>query len=176
MNRCRLSLVCALLMGISPLVAQAPGRLALIDDWQHQHRHILAVIDSATPGMLDFRTSPSVRTFAQQIYHIDEVAARIVSGAVAGIALPPGLLGDTAATLHDRALLRARTDRVFTFVLATLQGLTDEELVREQPMFGGSMPRWRWNLTALQHSAWTLGQTVPYLRMNQRVPPPFTPF
>jgi hypothetical protein len=126
--------------------------------------------------MLGFRTSPGVRTFAQQIHHIDEVAARIVSSAVAGIALPPGLLGDTAATLHDRALLRAQTDRVFTFVLATLRALTDDELVREQAMFGGSMPRWRWNLTALQHSAWTLGQTVPYLRMNQRVPPPFTPF
>lgn len=173
------SLALATLALLPPLalgVAQAPGRLALIEDWQHQHRHILAVIDSATPAMLGFQTSPGVRTFAQQIYHIDEVAARIVSGAVAGIALPAGLLGDTASTLHDRALLRAQTDRIFTFVLATLQAQTDDQLVVEKTFAGGTMPRWRWNLTALQHSAWTLGQTVPYLRMNQRVPPPFTPF
>jgi len=166
----------ALLTPLAAGMAQAPGRLTLIEDWQHQHRHILAVIDSATPDMLGFRTTPGVRTFAQQIYHIDEVAARIVGGAVASIALPPGLLGDTASTLHDRALLRAQTERIFTFVLATLQGLTDDQLVVEQHFAGGTMPRWRWNLTALQHSAWTLGQTVPYLRMNQRVPPPFTPF
>ena len=165
-----------LLAPLATTAAQTPGRLALIEDWQHQHRHILAVIDSATPAMLGFRTSAGVRTFAQQIYHVDEVAARIVSGAVAGTPLPPDLLGDTASTLHDRALLRAQTDRIFTFVLATLQGLSDDQLAREQTVFGGTMPRWRWNLTALQHSAWTLGQTVPYLRMNQRVPPPFTPF
>lgn len=155
---------------------QAPGRLALLDDWGHQHRHILGVIDSATPAMLGFRATPGVRTFAQQIHHVNEVAARIVSAAVAGRPLPAGLLGDTASTLHDQALLRDHTDRIFKYVLATLASLTDEELAQEQRMFGGSMPRWRWNLTALQHSAWTLGQTVTYLRMNQRTPPPFTPF
>ena len=156
--------------------AQAPGRLALLDDWRHQHRHILAVIDSATPAMLGFRTTPGVRTFAEQIYHVSEVAARIVSGAVSGKPLPPGLLADTAATLHDRARLREQTDRIFQFVLGSLEGMSDEVLAQEQPAFGGSMPKWRWNLTALQHSAWTLGQTVPYLRMNGRVPPQFTPF
>lgn len=158
------------------LRAQAPGRLALLDDWRHQHRHILAVIDSATPAMLEFRTTPGVRTFAEQIYHVGDVAARIVSGAVTGRPLPAGLLGDTAATLHDRAKLRAQVDRIFEFVLSALAATSDDELAREQRAFGGSMPRYRWNLTALQHSAWTLGQTVPYLRMNGRTPPQFTPF
>ena len=50
------------------------------------------------------------------------------------------------------------------------------ELDRDQAFARGSMPKWRWNVTALQHSAWTLGQLVPYLRMNNRVPPQFTPF
>jgi hypothetical protein len=99
-----------------------------------------------------------------------------VSGAVAGIDIPPGLLEDTSSTLRGKALLRARTDRIFTFVLDVLGSQTDDALSREQAAFGGSMPRWRWNLTALQHSAWTLGQTVPYLRMNRRIPPAFTPF
>ena len=65
---------------------------------------------------------------------------------------------------------------MFEFVLASLRTLTDDELARDHAAFGGSMPRWRWNLTALQHSAWTLGQTVAYLRMNGRTPPQFTPF
>jgi len=176
MFRCPPLLLTVLLAPLASAGAQVPGRLALLEDWQHQHRHILAMIDSATPAMLGFRTTPGVRTFAQQIHHVNEVAALIVSGAVAGSPLPPGLLGDTASTLHDQALLRAQTNRVFEFVETTLQGLTDEELIREQRFAGGSMPKWRWNLTALQHSAWTLGQTVVYLRMNQRIPPQFTPF
>lgn len=169
-------LVILLVASTASVTAQAPGRLALLEDWQHQQRLILAVIDSATPDMLEFRTTPGVRTFAQQIHHVNEVAARIVSGAVALTPLPPGLLGDTAATLHDRARLREQTNHVFEFVLSSLRGMTDDELSREYAAFGGSMPRWRWNMTALQHSAWTLGQTVAYLRMNHRTPPQFTPF
>ncbi len=156
--------------------AQSPARLTLIDDWQHQRKHLLAVIDSATPEMLDFRTTKGVRTFAEQINHIATVAALIVGQAVAGKAPPPELAGDSATYLHDRPRLRAMAERHLDFVLASLRGMTDEQLAAEQAFAGGSMPKWRWNVTALQHSAWTLGQLVPYLRMNGRIPPQFTPF
>jgi len=169
-------LSCLLGLFASALAAQAPGRLAMIEAWEHQHRHILAVIDSAGPGMLEFRTTPGVRTFAEQIDHIGNVAARIVAGGVAASPLPEGILPDTAGYLHDVGRLREQTDQVYRFVIATLSAMSDEQLAEDRAAFGGSMPRWRWNLTALQHSAWTLGQTVPYLRMNGRTPPQFTPF
>ena len=156
--------------------AQAPSRLSMIDAWGHQRKHILAVIDSATPAMLDFRTTKGVRTFAEQIDHIAGVAAIIVGRAVVGVPLPKEFAGDTAVYLHDKAKLRAQADRYFGFVIESLTGLTDEQLILDRAFAGGTMPRWRWNLTALQHSAWTLGQLVPYLRMNNRIPPPFTPF
>jgi hypothetical protein len=63
-----------------------------------------------------------------------------------------------------------------SFVVGSLTGLTDDQLTVDQAFAGGTMPKWRWNVTALQHSAWTLGQLVPYLRMNGRTPPQFTPF
>ena len=159
-----------------PARGQAQDQLAMIEAWQHQHRHILAVLDVATPALLEFRTTPGVRTFAEQIDHVGNVAARIVAGAVVGQELPPGILPDTASYLHDKARLREQTDRVFRYVLGALAGLTDAELSKERAAFGGSMTRFRWNLTALQHSAWTLGQTVPYLRMNGLTPPQFAPF
>ncbi len=166
----------ALLLLPTPARAQHPARLALIEDWRHQQKHLLAVIDSATPEMLGFRTTKGVRSFAEQISHIATVAALIVGRGVTGKALPPELAGDSAVYLHDRAKLRAMAERHLAFVLTSLQGMTDENLSPDQAFAGGSMPRWRWNLTALQHSAWTLGQLVPYLRMNGRTPPQFTPF
>jgi hypothetical protein len=156
--------------------AQSPARLALLDDWRHQQKLILAVIDSATPGMLDFRGTPGVRSFAEQIHHIASVAAVIVGKAVTGRPVPPELEGDTAVYLHDKVMLRAQAERYLNFVITSLELSTDEELSHDLTFAGGTMPRWRWNLTALQHSAWTLGQLVPYLRMNNRVPPQFTPF
>ncbi|MEO7962360.1 MAG: DinB family protein [Gemmatimonadaceae bacterium] len=156
--------------------AQRPGRLALIDDWKHQQKYILAVIDSASPEMLDFRPTKGVRTFAEQIYHIASVASRLVSDGVTGKPLPPDLLGDSAVYLHDRAQLRAMAERHLTWILSVLSSLSDEDLLPERTFAGGAMPRWRWNMTALQHSGWTLGQLVPYLRLNGRTPPQFTPF
>lgn len=158
-----------------PAAAQAPT-LAFVEQWQHHHRHLLAVIDSATPDMQSFRTTPGVRTFAEQIDHVVTVAARIIGGAVAVGSMAEELAADTAGYLHDRARLRARADRAFTRIIGLLAAMPAAEWEREQAFAGGALPRWRWNLTALQHSAWTLGQTVPYLRMNGRTPPQFTPF
>lgn len=169
-------LLAALLLLPSSALAQTGARLAMLEDWSHQRTHLLAVIDSATPEMLDFRTTPGVRTFAEQIHHIATVAAIIVGRAVVGTPPPAGLAADTAGYLHDKAKLRAQAEKYLDYVIHALGSVSDEELAREQAFAGGSMPKWRWNVTALQHSAWTLGQLVPYLRMNGRVPPPFTPF
>jgi hypothetical protein len=172
----RLVLLLTVLGLPSQAKAQGPARLTLLDAWNHQRKHILAVIDSATPEMLGFRTTKGVRTFAEQIDHITGVAVTIVGRAVAGTPVPKELAGDTAVYLHDQAKLRSHADQYFGFVIESLSGLTDDQLSVDQAFAGGTMPKWRWNLTALQHSAWTLGQLVPYLRMNNRIPPQFTPF
>jgi hypothetical protein len=168
----------ALVLLLVPSGAQAQERdsYAMLDAWHHLHRHVLAVLDSATPAMLGYRPVPGVRSFAEQIHHVNDVIVRITSAGVARQSMPRGVLGDTAATLHDIGQLRAQTERVFSFLLAALEAVPDSAFAEPVTLAGGSMPRWRWNLTALQHSAWTLGQTVPYLRMNNRAPPPFTPF
>ncbi len=171
----RLSLMLGLFTPAA-LAAQQPARLALMDDWDHQRKHILAVIDTASPTMMEFRTTPGVRSFAEQIYHIVTVAALITSRGVLGQPLPPSLAGDTATILHDRAKLRVEAEKYLDFVITSLAAVPAADFEQEQSFGGGSMPRWRWNMTALQHSAWTLGQLVPYLRMNGRVPPQFTPF
>lgn len=174
----RYPLIASVVLLALPLAAaaQSPARLAFIDDWKHQQKHTLAVLDSATPEMLGFRPTKGVRNFAEQIDHIAGSAAMIVAMGVAAKPLPKDVAGDTAVYLHDKAKLRAQTEKFYDFVIRSLSDMSDEQLVADQRLMGGSMPKWRWNLTALQHSAWTLGQTVPYLRLNGRTPPMFTPF
>jgi len=125
--------------------------------------------------MLGFRPTPGVRTFAEQIFHVSQVAALIVGRAVADTPWPPGLVGDSAGYLHDRAKLRAQADTLLGFVANALATMSEEDLLGERTLAGMTLPRWRWNITALQHSAWTLGQLVPYLRLKGRTPPQFTP-
>ena len=47
-----------------------------------------------------------------------------------------------------------------------------EEIVQ----FGKKIPRYRALMELLDHFPFTLGQAVPYLRMNGITPPVYTPF
>ena len=182
----RLLLVSALVVSVLPGTADAQsdveGRrtsqsspLSLRSDWEHQRRHLLAVIDSATPAMLGFRPTPGVRTFAEQIDHVARVAALITRGVIADRPWPDGLDADTASYLHDRSRLRAQTDRFLGYVVEAVSAVPEARWVEDATLFRMTLSRFRWNVTALQHSSWTLGQLVPYLRLSGRTPPPFTP-
>jgi hypothetical protein len=46
----------------------------------------------------------------------------------------------------------------------------------EAELFGMKRTGWKWVVGVQEHTAWTLGQTVPYLRMNGVTPPSYLPF
>lgn len=157
------------------LVAQTPSRFAMVGEWEHQKKHALQVVDVAPDSMLGFRTTPGVRTFAEQIEHAAGAAAYIVGDAL-GVKPPADLQGDKAVYLTSKAALRSQTAKFYDFVIATLNATPESKLLGDATVFGAPKPAWLWVATAHSHGAWTLGQTVPYLRMNKVTPPAFAPF
>ncbi len=157
------------------LAAQNPSRLAMVGEWEHQKKHALAVVDVAPDSMLGFRTTPGVRTFAEQMIHAAGSGAYIVADAL-GIKPPADLMGDRNAFHKNKVALRGQTEKFYDYVIGVLKTASDSTLLGDATMFGGVKPAWLWIVTAHSHGAWTLGQTVPYLRMNNVKPPEFTPF
>ncbi|MGQ0642479.1 MAG: DinB family protein [Gemmatimonadaceae bacterium] len=169
------TLLGVLIFGPLMLGAQTPSRLALIGEWEHQKKHALAVVDVAPDSMLGFRATPGVRTFAEQIIHAAGSGAYITADAL-GSKPPAELMGDRDAFLQNKAALRNQTEKFYDYVIGILKSASESTLLRDATAFGGVKPAWLWALTAHSHGAWTLGQTVPYLRMNNVKPPEFTPF
>lgn len=165
----------ALILAPVTMVAQTPSRLAMVGEWEHQKKHALQVVDVAPDSMLGFRATPGVRTFAEQIEHAAGAAAFIVADALGGKA-PADLMGDKALYLQNKAALRNQTEKFYDYVISLLKAAPESTLLREATVFGGAKPAWLWVATAHSHGAWTLGQTVPYLRMNKVTPPAFAPF
>lgn len=157
------------------LLAQTPSRLAMIGEWEHQKKHALASVDVAPDSMLGFRTTQGVRTFAEQVIHAAGSGAYIVADAL-GVKAPADLMGDRNMFYTNKAALRNQTERFYDYVIGVLTTASDSTLLRDVKMFDGVKPAWLWAVTAHSHGAWTLGQTVPYLRMNNVKPPEFTPF
>jgi hypothetical protein len=83
-------------------------------------------------------------------------------------------LGDSAKFLHDKAALRTRVGATFDYMIAAIRAATPAQLAKSVSVFGlAGQPAWRWVQLSHEHGAWTLGQTVPYLRLNKVTPPEY---
>jgi hypothetical protein len=162
--------LCAVLLGL-PASSGAQTKQQMISDWERNRANVLAYVDAMPDSSMDFRAAPGVRTFAQQIDHIVstnlEVAARTLREASA---IP--ITADTAVYFHQKAALRAYAEKTYDYVLEALKSASPAQLAKSFKVFGqGPQSAARWMLVADEHSAWTLGQTVTYLRLNGVTPP-----
>lgn len=154
--------------------AQIP-RSALVAVVETHKASVLRYIDAAPDSMLGFRPTPGVRTFAEQIEHAAGSDAVIAHLAITGSPNVPSM-GDSAAYLHSKAALRLYATAAMDHTLQMLRGLSDADMMQEITQFGIKMPRYRALMELLDHFPWTLGQTVPYLRLNGVTPPEYSPF
>lgn len=167
-------LASALLLSANAVHAQIP-RSALIAVVETHKASILRYIDAAPDSMLGFRPTPGVRTFAEQIEHAAGSDAYIAHMAITGNdKVPP--LGDSKVYLKNKAELRKYAAAAMDHTIAMLRGMNDASFTQEVTSEGKKMPRYRALMELLDHFPWTLGQTVPYLRLNGVTPPEYTPF
>ena len=155
--------------------AQIP-KSSLVTIVQSHKASVLRYIDAAPDSMLGFRPTKGVRTFAEQIEHAAGSDAFIAHMAITGGMAGMPAMGDSAVYLHNKAALRAYAIAAMDHSIQMLQGVTDAQLMQEVSMTNMKMPRFRFLMEMLDHFPWTLGQTVPYLRLNGVTPPEYSPF
>ena len=171
----RVRIVTALLIAAasSAAPAQTPPKATILADWERTRANLLAYVDAAPDSVLGFRPTPGVRTFAQQVEHIIESDMDVAAMAVRGLPRPP-VLGDTAQYLHHKAALWKYVDDTYGYVVTAIGEATPAQLARVSSMYRQpDAPAWRWLQLAHEHSIWTFGQLVPYLRLNGVTPPSY---
>jgi hypothetical protein len=172
-------LVVAMLAAGSPLVAQPKKQLisqvALIAVVENHKGAVLRYIDAAPDSMLGFRPTKGVRTFAEQIEHAAGSDALIAHLAITGSAKVPNM-GDSAVYLHNKAALKKYAAAAMDHTIQMLRGVSDASMDENIVQFGNKVTRGRALMELLDHFPWTLGQTVPYLRLNGVTPPEYSPF
>jgi DinB family protein len=154
------------------LISQA----ALIAIVQNHKGAVLRYIDAAPDSMLGFRPTKGVRSFAEQIEHAAGSDALIAQLAITGSTktMPP--FGDSASYLHNKAALKKYSAAAMDYTIKLLQGVSDAAMEESIVQFGNKVTRARALMELLDHFPWTLGQTVPYLRLNGVTPPEYSPF
>lgn len=170
-------------LALFPIVAAVPlgaqqqliSQAALIAVVEVHKGAVLRYIDAAPDSMLGFRPTKGVRNFAEQIEHAAGSDALIAHLAITGTTkVPP--MGDSAVYLHNKAALRTYAAAAMDHTIAMLKGVTDAQMQENIVQFGAHVTRGRALMELLDHFPWTLGQTVPYLRLNGVTPPAYSPF
>jgi uncharacterized damage-inducible protein DinB len=163
----------------APLIAQQKQQLisqaALIAVVENHKGAVLRYIDAAPDSMLGFRPTKGVRTFAEQIEHAAGSDALIAHLAITGTMKVPSM-GDSAVYLHNKAALKTYAAAAMDHTVQMLRGVSDAAMLEEIVQFGNKVTRGRALMELLDHFPWTLGQTVPYLRLNGVTPPEYSPF
>jgi uncharacterized damage-inducible protein DinB len=163
------------LMLLAPGLAYAQGSAYpdLLTDFQRNRDVVVAYIDAMPDSAMDYRPTPGVRTLAGQFDHIVSTNLDVAAVALRGLKAPPAL-GDTAVYLHDKKALRRYATATYDYFLKSLQQARPEQLQRKVAMYGfPPQPAIRLAALAFEHSVWTLGQVVPYLRLNGVTPPEY---
>ncbi len=165
------------LTSAAPLSAQKPliSQAALIAIVENHKGAVLRYIDAAPDSMLGYRPTKGVRSFAEQIEHAAGSDALIAHLAITGSMKVPSL-GDSAKYLHSKTALKTYAAAAMDHTISMLRGVSDASMEENIVQFGNKVTRGRALMELLDHFPWTLGQTVPYLRLNGVTPPEYSPF
>ena len=151
-----------------PAAAQSM-KASLIDDFERQRANVLGMVDAMPESGLRTAPTEGVRDFAQQIEHVVVGNVSIIGS---GVDRPVVGLGDPETYLNSKEELKTFVNSGFDQVKEMLEAMTDADLRAETSLFGqATVEKWKLVQVAYEHAVWTLGATVPYLRLQGAVPP-----
>jgi hypothetical protein len=169
------SITLGFLLALAPTLSSAQNTVSkdFLADWERDRTAVLAYIAAMPDSATGYRPTPGVRTFAQQFEHLVSTNLDVAAIALKGLKEAPAL-GDSAAYLHNKAALQKYAGATYDYFLKALKEATPEQLAKPVAMYG-QPPQTAFRLAtlSLEHSVWTLGQTVPYLRLNGVKPPAY---
>lgn len=169
------SIALGLVVVAGSLAAQVPSREYLIAGFERQKGVMLQYVDAMPDSAWTFAPTPGVRNYAQQLEHIAQATAGITRR-LATTPPPAPSLPEAATYLANRAAMRAFMAGSFDAAIATVRAMSDADMTTDRALFGMTRSGWQWVIGVQEHTAWTLGATVPYLRLNGVTPPTYLAF
>jgi len=151
--------------------AAGQDKAKLIGDMERLRGNVLQMLEAMPESGLRSAPTEGVRDFAQQIEHVAVGAVNLVASGVDADRIP---VGDPSVYLSSRAELARMVGAAFDQVKAMIEAMSQEELMSQGMLFGQVLTaRWKIVQAAHEHGVWTLGSTVPYLRLNGATPPAY---
>jgi len=156
--------------------ARAPGLSAeLLQQWNEIGRKLIAMADDFPEDKYDYRPTPSVRTFAEQLLHTTGDTYLFTNAALGE--KDPGPEAESRERFKTKAEVVAYLKKAFADGAAVIKSKGDKGMRESVKNFegGGQIELLGLGYSRVEHSAEHYGQLVLYYRMAGLVPPESRP-
>lgn len=144
-------------------------KASLLNDFERQRANVLGMVDAMPESGLRTAPTEGVRDFAQQIEHVVQGNVGIVSSGYDRPADIPQM--DPEVYLNSKEELKKMVNAGYDLIAEMVGNMSDDEMMVETNLFGqATVPKWQLIKTAYEHAVWTLGATIPYVRMQGGTP------
>jgi uncharacterized damage-inducible protein DinB len=166
-KKCRLILG-TVLVAISTAWSQPTDLLA---DWERAKAYTKEYLDAASEETINFRPTPEMRSFAEQMLHLAMGNAGIVATST-GKDRPFKENIEKSEQYKNKESLTAVVMQSYDFVIAAIKDLTPAQLNEKVKFFNGQeYTRQTGIQKAFEHQTHHRGQTTVYLRLKGIAPP-----
>ncbi|MBA4852452.1 DinB family protein [Emticicia sp. BO119] len=171
MKKTSLLLSLLTLFVFSFLNASALDKEQMVKEWERAKAYTKLYLETMPDDGYDFKPSPDIRSFAQQLLHLADANYNFAALA-SGIKSPV----ERGASEKSEDKSKAATTKMvldsYDFVINALKGMTDEQM-KEMVKFGnrGDMSKEMVFAKAFEHQTHHRGQTTIYIRMKGIKPP-----
>lgn len=157
----------------APALKEYPaGRIdALVREWTRARDYTKEYLDAMPEAGVNFKPTPEIRSFAEQMLHLAAGNYSIISRAT-GVANPmQGKNLEKMEELKTKEALAKSVGESYDFVISTIKALPEAKLDEKVAFAGVNRPRSNILAGLFEHQTHHRGQTTIYLRLKGVTPP-----
>lgn len=159
------------LLGISTFVYAQSSTDDMVKDWERAKAYTLEYLEAMPADKYDLKPTPEMRSFAQQMLHINDANYGFVATAT-GASMPDGAGGSEKSEDQSKETVIKLVSDGYDFVIESLKNMPADQLGEEIQLFGRfDMSRMKAIEKAFEHQTHHRGQTTVYLRLGGVTPP-----
>ncbi|NOT76653.1 MAG: DinB family protein [Cyclobacteriaceae bacterium] len=154
-----------------PTPAASPRVDQMIADWERAKAYTKEYLDAASEEAVNFKPSPEMRSFAEQMLHLAMGSQGIVATSTGKDILFKANIEKMEQYKNKEALTKVVMES-YDFVIGILKTLDDQKLDEPVKFFNGqTYTRGTGISKAFEHQTHHRGQTTVYLRLKGITPP-----
>jgi uncharacterized damage-inducible protein DinB len=165
-----------LLIGLLPAMANAftnndSLKAQLLRDWERAKAYTKEYLDAMPEDGINFKPSPDVRSFAEQMLHLSQGNVGLSSNATGKERIYPGKNLEKMDEFKNKAALTKVVMECYDYVIDGIKSFDASKFEEKVKRGNFDESKLAWLNKAFEHQTHHRGQTTIYLRMKGVAPP-----